>query len=109
MPKVSPVPAMQTSAASMVQPCSSTTAESVATVPTTPSPSTMMAKRQKLGGDVYGHTSADDATGEGRDAARSRCRTPRDSSDRALERREFRGSPSSGSVVERLLPHAATI
>ena len=45
MPKVSPVPAMQTSAASMVQPCSSTTAEIVATEPTTPSPSAMMANR----------------------------------------------------------------
>ena|SRR5437868_3852103 len=45
MPKVSPVPAMQTSAASTVQPCSSTTADNVGTVPTTPSPSAMMAKR----------------------------------------------------------------
>src|SRR5262245_51088480 len=48
-----------------------------------------------LRGDVYEHATADDATGEGREAAGSRCRATRDSSDRPLERREFRGSAPS--------------
>ena len=43
MPKVSPVPASATSAASSDQPCACTTADTEATVPTMPSPSAMMA------------------------------------------------------------------
>ncbi|CAM3933989.1 hypothetical protein ISCU110981_20075 [Isoptericola cucumis] len=43
-PNVSPVPASATSAASTLQPCVSTTADSDATVPMTPSPRVMIAR-----------------------------------------------------------------
>src|ERR1700739_4144345 len=42
MPKVKPVPATATKTASVVHPWSATTADSEATVPTTPSPSAMI-------------------------------------------------------------------
>ena len=43
MPKVNPMPASATRIASVVQPWSCTTADRVATVPTTPSPRAMIA------------------------------------------------------------------
>ena len=42
MPNVRPVPATATRTAATLQPCAETTADSEATVPTTPSPSAMM-------------------------------------------------------------------
>src|SRR6476620_2102724 len=48
MPNVSPVPATPTNTASTDQPCSPTTADSEATVPTTPSPRAMIVNRPYL-------------------------------------------------------------
>jgi hypothetical protein len=45
MPNVSPMPATATKIASYDQPCAPTAAETVATVPTTPSPSAMIVSR----------------------------------------------------------------
>ena len=54
MPNVRPVPATATRTASRSSPCSETTADSDATVPTTPSPSAMIVSSAIALGDVMG-------------------------------------------------------